>query len=158
MVAIVDNLDVELGTKVLEWYPMAFAIFDQDLDGDLDCLYAVRTAMDLDARTATYVFKFGGRNGKDKQSFILHAKPGPAPETVLVTEGDGDEEENIATVAYAEYKTCSVWQVPIMNRPECILWTPPETLNAIPQTCMDQFREICELGVPVYDESCDYIE
>ncbi|XP_077552804.1 uncharacterized protein LOC144167407 [Haemaphysalis longicornis] len=144
--------------EVSQWYPIAVALFDQDQDGDLDCLYAVRSELDFDARTVTYTFIFGGRNGQDRQYVKFYVRDGPTKGTMLFSEEDGEGGEQIGTVVYAEHETCSVVQMPYKNRQECILWTVPERVNSLPQTCIDQFEDICDLSVPVYDESCDYKE
>ncbi|XP_077554426.1 uncharacterized protein LOC144169243 [Haemaphysalis longicornis] len=139
--------------EVYEWYPMAVAIFDQDQDGDLDCLLSKRTEFDMAARTATYVLTFG----PDRQTITFHIKDGPTPGTSYINDNNGEGDWQIATMDYAESKTCSVMQFPFRNRQECILWTVPEMANRVPQSCIEHFEDICELSAPIYDENCDFM-
>ncbi|KAK8759002.1 hypothetical protein V5799_003366, partial [Amblyomma americanum] len=67
-------------TQAFDAFPLVIAMFDEDLDGDLDCVKSVRTDYDKEAKKATYVWVLKGKNGQAGTNITFHLKPGATPE------------------------------------------------------------------------------
>ncbi|XP_077554432.1 uncharacterized protein LOC144169248 [Haemaphysalis longicornis] len=146
--------DVVDSFKVLEMHTYGMAIYDQDLDGDLDCLVLKRTELDKNARTTTFLFEFGRPGSSQRQALKWNFKAGETPDQLVTTIDDDEDHPFISRFSYTDYATCAVFEAPINGRQECILFTTKEVKNNISQSCMDQFQDICELSVLVFDENC----
>nr|XP_037285364.1 uncharacterized protein LOC119178271 [Rhipicephalus microplus] len=81
--------DVADAFEVYENFPSVVAIFDQDLDGDLDCVQSVRTYLDPEAHEATYVWILKGLNGMKPENLTFHLKPGATADTSVFTMDNG---------------------------------------------------------------------
>ncbi|KAH6940220.1 hypothetical protein HPB50_026342 [Hyalomma asiaticum] len=109
--------------QVFHISPFAIAAFDSDLDGDLDCLIAIREEYDPEDHFAKYLWVF----------------PDGKP-------------ERIATFGYTDYKTCAVTDVPFKNIETCVLWVTKDVLADIPQNCVHGYEESCGIKLPAFDE------
>uniref|UniRef100_G3MSU2 Lipocalin/cytosolic fatty-acid binding domain-containing protein n=1 Tax=Amblyomma maculatum TaxID=34609 RepID=G3MSU2_AMBMU len=133
----------------------ATAIFDEDLDGDLDCVRGIRTEFNKEAQTASYVWLLKGQNGQPGTNITFHVKTGPTPGTAYFRLDDSDGPWNTIQYLYSDFKNCLVLDVPLMGGEQCMLWAMDEVKNNVPQHCTEKFKDICELEVLAYDEeSC----
>uniref|UniRef100_A0A131YR96 Lipocalin n=1 Tax=Rhipicephalus appendiculatus TaxID=34631 RepID=A0A131YR96_RHIAP len=145
--------------KVFADHEHAIAMLDVDQDGDLDCLTATRTEFNKDIPSATYVWQLGGLNGKEKNQVTFHFKAGPTPDQAIFTQDGTDGSEHIVKTVYTDYETCALFQFPYGGRQECMLWVTDEAKNNVPQKCVDQFRQHCDVEVVAYDENtCSQVE
>ncbi|XP_037510178.1 uncharacterized protein LOC119386959 [Rhipicephalus sanguineus] len=145
--------------KIFEMHEYGIAMLDVDQDGDLDCLTARRTEFHKDPPSATYVWMLGGLNGKEKKEIIFHFKPGPTPDQAIFTMDGTDGTEQLLKTVYTDYAACALLQLPYGGREECMLWVTNESKNEVPQTCVDQFRQHCDVEVVAYDEdTCSQLE
>ncbi|XP_077544640.1 uncharacterized protein LOC144157741 [Haemaphysalis longicornis] len=137
--------------KVYAAFPSLFAIFDQDEDGDLDCVATERTAYDVETPdTATYVWFLQGGNGHEKKNITYHLKPGPTTNVALYTIDDDETTQYYLRVPYSDYKNCLILEIPYKHYDECMLWVSSEAKENIPQTCLDMFYELCDEGGAAY--------
>ncbi|XP_077491729.1 uncharacterized protein LOC144102299 [Amblyomma americanum] len=134
---------------VFESFPFALAIFDADLDGDLDCVSAKRTQYDKDARTATYVWMLKGNSPKN---VTYHIKRGPTFDTSTYTIDDDYEHEYNAHFYFSDYKSCVIFGMPYKDREECTLFVSRDVKDNVPKICEEKFVENCDLKVIAYDK------
>ncbi|XP_037508556.2 uncharacterized protein LOC119385077 [Rhipicephalus sanguineus] len=76
---------------------------------------------------------------------------GPSPDNLTLIMGD-DPTEKIANFVYTDYKTCAVTRIPYKNSESCILWVNRKGLNDIPQQCVDQYEDNCDLELTAFDK------
>ncbi|XP_077554430.1 uncharacterized protein LOC144169246 isoform X1 [Haemaphysalis longicornis] len=146
--------DVIDSFKVLEKHTYGLAIYDQDLDGDLDCLVAKRTELDTNAHTTTFLFEFGRPGSPQRHSQKWNFKAGETLDQLVTTVDDDEDHSFISRFSYSDYATCGVFEAPFNGRQECILFTTKEVKDDVSQDCMDQFQDICELSELVFDDNC----
>ncbi|XP_037285194.1 uncharacterized protein LOC119178134 [Rhipicephalus microplus] len=141
--------------KTFEAFPHAVEAFDVDGDGDLDCLFTVRQYLDEDRKIATYSWQLAPVNGRPAKNHTYHWREGSTPDKPVFTVDDGADGEQTAQVIYTNYKNCAVAIIPYKNKESCGLWVDKDTLHSIPQECMDQFEDNCDMTIPVFDdETC----
>ncbi|XP_065282267.1 uncharacterized protein [Dermacentor albipictus] len=137
---------------VFEKFRFALAIFDEDQDGDLDCVSTVRTQFDKSIPSATYVWMFKGNNPRN---VTFHIKPGPTFDTSTYTMDDDYEHEYNAYFYYSDYENCVIFGMPHLDRDECMLWVTKRVKDEVPQICTDKYIENCDMQVMAYDkDSC----
>ncbi|XP_077545739.1 uncharacterized protein LOC144158606 [Haemaphysalis longicornis] len=142
--------------KLYEAFPFVVAIFDQDEDGDLDCVTSTRTNIDVEANTATYVWSLQGGNGHEKRNITFNLKPGPTPDSAVYTPEDDKSKEELVSFIYTDYKDCVIVEMPFKNHLECMLWVSDEVKDNIPQLCLDMFEDICDDKISAYSrDMCD---
>ncbi|XP_077515169.1 uncharacterized protein LOC144125557 isoform X2 [Amblyomma americanum] len=145
--------------KIFRDFDYGVGILDIDQDGKLDCVTARRTEFDKNGPSATYVWILPGPNGKEKKNVTLHIRAGSAPNKPVFTVGDGGAPEQAANFIYADYKTCSVFELPFDGVQECMLWTSKESKDDVPQHCVEQFEDNCDLKNAAYDkDTCSQFE
>ncbi|KAH8009663.1 hypothetical protein HPB51_018960 [Rhipicephalus microplus] len=128
---------------VYENFPSVVAIFDQDLDGDLDCVQSVRTYLDPEAHEATYVWILKGLNGMKPENLTFHLKPGATADTSVFTM-DNDNTEQTLDFLYTDYKDCLVVKIPYKGEEQCMLWVADARKDDIPQSCVDYYEDNCD--------------
>ncbi|XP_077514037.1 uncharacterized protein LOC144124947 [Amblyomma americanum] len=150
-----ETHDLPDALKLFETVLSGTAIFDQDLDGDLDCVTGVRTEFDKEAQTATYVWLLKGQNGQPGTNITFHLKPGPTPDKADFLSDDSDGPWQTMEYLYSDYKTCLVLDFPFKEGDQCMLWVWNQVKDDVPQWCTDNFKDICGYEVLAYDkDSC----
>ncbi|XP_077512926.1 uncharacterized protein LOC144124139 [Amblyomma americanum] len=149
--------DVTDAFKMFKTFPVAIALFDEDQDGDLDCLKAVRADFDEDAHTVTYVWILKNENGHDSKNISYHLKEGASPDKPVYTLDDTDGPEYVANFIYTDYETCVILEIPYKENQECILWTTEGAKNGVPKHCMKYYIDNCDVKNMAYDQSCDAV-
>ncbi|XP_077554179.1 uncharacterized protein LOC144169054 [Haemaphysalis longicornis] len=140
--------------KLFDHFDYVVAIFDQDEDGDLDCVTNVRTQLDMDVPSATYVWMLKGLNGKERRNATLHMFAGQAQDESQFT-WDDESTVNVAHFIYTDYKDCVVVDIPFNNIQQCMLWVTNEVKHNIPQHCVEHYDDICPDPIWKFDrESC----
>ncbi|XP_075535376.1 uncharacterized protein LOC142570964 [Dermacentor variabilis] len=147
------NHDVTDAFKTFEVFPHVITAFDSDDDGDLDCAMAVRQQLDENLKTATYLFVLPPVNGRQPENHTYHVKEGPTIDKAVFTVDDGATGEETAYFIYSNYKSCSVVDFPFKNRQSCGLWVTKDVLHSLPQECIDQFEDNCDMAVAVFDDA-----
>ncbi|KAL1439530.1 hypothetical protein MTO96_001295 [Rhipicephalus appendiculatus] len=142
--------EVADASKVFEKFPSAVAIFDQDLDGDLDCVTAVRTDLNPETHESTYIWILKGLNGNTPENITLHVKPGATPDTFSLTTGNDNANEQTADFLYTDYKDCLVVNIPYKNTEQCMLWVADARKDDIPQSCVDYYEDNCDTEKTAY--------
>lgn len=143
--------DAADGFKIIDFFPLAIAVYDTDQDGDLDCLTAIRAYYDQEHHVAKYVWVLAGVNGHVKENFTITFRDGPSPDQLLINKDD-DPTVKIAKFDYTDYKTCTVTEIPIDDMETCILWVIREALADIPQDCEDHYEDNCDIKLAAFDE------
>ncbi|KAH6929221.1 hypothetical protein HPB50_025015 [Hyalomma asiaticum] len=41
----------------------------------------------------------------------------------------------------------------VLSRSKCMMWVTKEVADYVPQNCIDQFQDVCDVAVPAYDHS-----
>ncbi|XP_037510180.1 uncharacterized protein LOC119386960 isoform X2 [Rhipicephalus sanguineus] len=112
--------------KLLEVFPYAIALFDADQDGDLECVMMLKEHLDQNKKTTSYVMLLPPLNGRPAENHTYHAREGAAPDKLLFTLDDG-----------------------------CGLWVKKDALHSLPQECLDQFEDNCDMAFSRFDdETC----
>ncbi|XP_077558081.1 uncharacterized protein LOC144173604 [Haemaphysalis longicornis] len=146
--------DVSDAFKMFKNFPYSIAIFDEDYDGDLDCLTTRREQYDPEEPSARYVWYLKGLNGHERKHIGFNVKAGASPDKPVYTLDDPDSPEMIANFIYTDYDNCTVLEIPYEGRLECILWVVEGIEKNIPQHCADYFDDICDVNIKrtAYDE------
>ncbi|XP_077538892.1 uncharacterized protein LOC144151653 [Haemaphysalis longicornis] len=131
--------DVTDSFQIWEIFETPVAITDADNDTVFECAAAWRTAIDPEAKTATYSMDFGGR-----MEFLVH--PGEAPATYVITVV-GEPETYEARYYYTDYENCVVTDLDFHGY-VCMLWTTRAVKDNVPQQCIDQFVDTCGVIAP----------
>lgn len=141
--------------KAFRVFQYVTAISDTDLDGDLDCVSAVRTDFSEEPLQATYVLLLKGLGVHQPRNLTYHVKPGPTPDVTLFTVDDDYDNVQESHFHYTDYKNCAILDFPFEGRPECLMWTTKDTLGDVPEECIRQYKDACGDAVKPYDEeSC----
>ncbi|XP_077554180.1 uncharacterized protein LOC144169055 [Haemaphysalis longicornis] len=137
--------------KLFEIFDYVVAIFDQDGDGDLDCLTNVRTYLNQDIPYSTYVWMLKDHDGKNRKNVTMHMFAGRSKdESVFFM--DDNPKKNVAKFIYTDYKECVVMTVPYNDIEQCMLWVTDEVKSNIPEHCIEQYDDICPVPSWVFDE------
>ncbi|XP_075728054.1 uncharacterized protein LOC119178381 [Rhipicephalus microplus] len=98
-----------------------------------------------------------GLKGFERKEIALHMKPGAAPDKVLFTYDDDDQELDM-TLLYTDYKACAIVDLPFKGRKECLMWVLYAIKDAVPVHCVEHYDESCEVKIPSYDrDTCSQI-
>ncbi|XP_049517677.1 uncharacterized protein LOC119441915 isoform X3 [Dermacentor silvarum] len=147
--------DVTDAFKMFEALPYGIAAFDVDNDGDLDCAMVVRQDLDENTKTATYMMVLPSVNGRKAENHTYHMSEGLTPDKPFFTMDDGADGEQTANFIYTNYKNCAVVDFPFNKRESCGLWVTKDAVHSVPQECVDQFEDNCDMEVAVFDdETC----
>ncbi|XP_049517676.1 uncharacterized protein LOC119441915 isoform X2 [Dermacentor silvarum] len=147
--------DVTDAFKMFEVVTSAVAVLDADGDGDLDCVVVVREHLDENKKTARYVWLLPSLNGRQAENLTYHLKEGPTPDKPVLTVDDGADGEKTANFIYTNYKNCVVVDIPFKKKRSCGLWVTKDAVHSVPQECVDQFEDNCDMEVAVFDdETC----
>ncbi|XP_049528026.1 uncharacterized protein LOC125947404 [Dermacentor silvarum] len=141
------------------------AIFTSSDEADLECVSARRTHFNWETRTATYVWILKGHRGTQRRPLRFDAWQGPQPNQVNFLLKGNPSKEGTATVHYTDYKNCFVATFPSsVYGGQCMMWVTKEVEDNVPQDCIDQFEDICDVEVSAYnhdlckDDDDDYEE
>ncbi|XP_077489020.1 uncharacterized protein LOC144099523 [Amblyomma americanum] len=134
--------DVADTVKAFSSFEYTVAISNSDNDTSLECLYATRTDVDLDAKTATYAWFFP-RNGTPVH---FHDRSGDQPGTMIFTVED-DPAEHEGVIYYTDYVNCVIADMEYHGH-QCTLWAQRAVKDNVPQECIDQFVDTCGVTVP----------
>ncbi|XP_054932095.1 uncharacterized protein [Dermacentor andersoni] len=142
--------------KTLRAFPYVMSIYDADADGDLNCVYAVRTDFSDEPLQATYVLLVNGIGGRQPRNITYHIKPGPSPDVTLFTIDDDYDNVHECHFDYTDYKNCVILEFLFVGGQDCLLWITKEALADIPEECMRQYVDTCDQVPKSYDEeTCD---
>uniref|UniRef100_A0A023GA10 Putative lipocalin-5 1 n=1 Tax=Amblyomma triste TaxID=251400 RepID=A0A023GA10_AMBTT len=142
-------LDFTNAFESFKYFPRGIAIFDEDEDGDLDCLRAKLTKFQNDSATYVWFVK-----GDPPKRIAVDIQPGPTPD-VVVYEMDNDKgHEHKAYFFYIDYN-CMLHDFYHNGNRECVMWVQPDIAENLPQICTDKYLEYCNTQKIVYDkDSC----
>ncbi|KAL3248429.1 hypothetical protein MRX96_056488 [Rhipicephalus microplus] len=112
---------------------------DTDDSGDLDCMITHRT-------------KFSKQPPRFGRAITYHIKPGPTIDTTEFTVDDDYSHVSQAHFLFSDYKDCILMELPIYDKPECVLWTKEKNADNVPAICKQQLEEKCENATISYDE------
>ncbi|KAL1439528.1 hypothetical protein MTO96_001293 [Rhipicephalus appendiculatus] len=143
--------DVTDAFKAMAAFPYAVALADTDEDGDLDCMAAVRRKYSKDPPRVVFDSFIKSPNG-DIRSITYHIKPGPTIDSVEFTVNDDYDHVFEAHFFFSDYKDCLIMELPIDNKPMCVMWTLETFAGNIPAICTEQLLANCEDAVLSYDE------
>ncbi|XP_077560760.1 uncharacterized protein LOC144175577 [Haemaphysalis longicornis] len=149
--------DVADAFKIIDNFPYSIAIFNEDQDGDLDCLTTRRVEYDPEAPSATYIWFLKGLNGHEKKHLVIHLEPGASLNEAVYTDDDPNSPERILNFIYTDYDNCTIFEIPYEGRLECMLWVVEGIQDNVPQHCIDYYDDICDVSVKnnAYDgETC----
>ncbi|XP_049527774.1 uncharacterized protein LOC125947337 [Dermacentor silvarum] len=128
---------------VMEKFQDVVAISDSDNDTVFECLAAHRTDVDVEAKTATYMFDFFSSG----LHIPFRISQGETLGTVTFTIGmDPTPLEGI--VYFTDFENCVVVSAEYYTIDQCILWTRRELKDNVPQDCIDHFVDTCGVIVP----------
>nr|XP_037285365.1 uncharacterized protein LOC119178273 isoform X1 [Rhipicephalus microplus] len=143
--------DVVDAFKALAAFPYAVAMADTDDSGDLDCMITHRTKFSKQPPRFGYASSIKGRNGVNR-AITYHIKPGPTIDTTEFTVDDDYSHVSQAHFLFSDYKDCILMELPIYDKPECVLWTKEKNADNVPAICKQQLEEKCENATISYDE------
>ncbi|XP_077552757.1 uncharacterized protein LOC144167338 [Haemaphysalis longicornis] len=129
----------------------AYAMFDMDRDGDLDCSVATRTELNEQEQSATYIWELTGPDGEARR-IQFHYVAIPGSDQATVTIGEGDAPPITSKFLYAD-SSCVIEALPLFRRPECFMGVPEEVKTNVSESCINQFEKNCHTIVRGFDET-----
>ncbi|KAL1445226.1 hypothetical protein MTO96_029288 [Rhipicephalus appendiculatus] len=136
---------------IFEAFPFVVGISDSDNDTIFECLTAKRAWLDMDTKTAEYIWLLRGHKNNPKKTIPFYLAEGPSPDTYLFMEGSDDAPATVGKFYYSDYKSCAVMDSPYMGR-QCVLWAKETTKDELPQECLEVFEKKCGVGIPLYSK------
>uniref|UniRef100_G3MSK1 Lipocalin/cytosolic fatty-acid binding domain-containing protein n=1 Tax=Amblyomma maculatum TaxID=34609 RepID=G3MSK1_AMBMU len=119
-------------------------------DAELECLSARLTHFNEAARTATYVWNIKGHKGSQKRIRSFDLRQGKELNQVDFKEKDGPS--GTVTVPYSDMKNCFIGTFPtVLYGGQCMMWVRKEVEDNVPQNCIDEFEDICDVEVSEYN-------
>ncbi|XP_077523688.1 uncharacterized protein LOC144134716 [Amblyomma americanum] len=136
--------------KMIGSLPSLVAMYTSSDSPIFKCLSATRTRYDNEQKVATYVWHLKGLAGSEKKQSAFHIIPGNTVDDVLFTLDDDDKDWYTAHYHYSNYKNCLVATIPYNGEDLCMLWVSKEVVDDIPEDCIDQYEDTCDVKVPEY--------
>ncbi|XP_077486799.1 uncharacterized protein LOC144098142 [Amblyomma americanum] len=141
--------------EVFARFPYVVLAYTSGDDPEFQCLTNKRVQLDMNAKTATYVWMFKGHHGTKKKNVVIHLSAGDTPDKVIFTLNDDSIQRWEAHFVYTDYKNCAIVEIPY-NGEQCQLWVSKRVKENVPQHCLDQLKDICDISVEEYSkESCE---
>ncbi|KAL1473850.1 hypothetical protein MTO96_038422 [Rhipicephalus appendiculatus] len=137
--------------KVFENFPFAVGISDVNNDTIYECLTTKRAWLDMDTKTGEYVWLLKGHKHHPRKTIPFYVAEGDSPDTFRFMEGSADAPAKVGQCYYSDYKTCTVVEMPYHGR-LCTLWAAETERDKLPQECLEQFRDHCGVGIPLYNK------
>ncbi|KAL1486469.1 hypothetical protein MTO96_031371, partial [Rhipicephalus appendiculatus] len=131
---------------VFQSFPYVLSLSDSDNDTIFECMEANRTEFDPVAKTATFVWIFRPPGSSNKIYVPLPQRVGNEPGTIEFRI-PGDPTVREGRLYYTDYDTCAVLDMEILGH-QCALWVRRDTVQSLPQECIDQFEDTCGVIVP----------
>ncbi|XP_077533109.1 uncharacterized protein LOC144145395 [Haemaphysalis longicornis] len=141
--------DVPDAFKAFGAFPYAIGITDSNNDTIFECLTAIRTEYDYEAKTVTYVWSLNDGPEHTRKHYAFHYTAGATPDTANFSVGK-DEVPEVKYVRYTDYKDCVITEASHFAE-ECTLWVSKEVEDLVPVHCLEQFGDICGFAVPLHD-------
>uniref|UniRef100_A0A023G999 Putative lipocalin-5 1 n=1 Tax=Amblyomma triste TaxID=251400 RepID=A0A023G999_AMBTT len=132
-------------------FPYVVLVYSSGDDPEFQCLTNKRTSLDMDARTSTYVWMFKGHGGTKRRNVVLSLSAGDAPDKVVLKLSDKPGQTWMAHFIYTDYKDCVIVDIPYDGQ-NCQLWVSKRVKNDVPQYCLDQLHDICDVSVEEYSQ------
>ncbi|KAL1484800.1 hypothetical protein MTO96_032392 [Rhipicephalus appendiculatus] len=117
-------------------FPYVVLEYTSGDDPVFQCLTNKRVQLDMKKKTSTYVWMFKGHGGTEKKDVALHLRAGDTPDKVIFTLDD-------------DYKSCVIVDIEYNGR-QCQLWVAGKYKYNIPQHCLEQLEDLCDVAVEVY--------
>ncbi|XP_049511090.1 uncharacterized protein LOC125939752 [Dermacentor silvarum] len=137
--------------EIFDKFPYVVLVYTSGDDPEFQCLTNKRTELDMDAKKATYVWMFKGHNGSERKNVALHLSAGDAPDWAVFTLNNDTEHSSPAHFVYTDYKYCVVTEIPL-DGDQCQLWVSEDVKDNIPQYCLDQLEDICDVSYEEYSK------
>uniref|UniRef100_G3MQU6 Lipocalin/cytosolic fatty-acid binding domain-containing protein n=1 Tax=Amblyomma maculatum TaxID=34609 RepID=G3MQU6_AMBMU len=136
-------------------FPYVVLEYTSGEDPEFQCLTNKRVQLDMKAKTATYVWMFKGHHGTNRQNVALHLSAGDTPDKAVFTLNDDSKSTWVAHFAYTDYKDCVIVEIPYDGN-QCQLWVSNRVKDDVPQHCVDQLHDICDVSIKEYSkEACE---
>ncbi|XP_077538218.1 uncharacterized protein LOC144150236 [Haemaphysalis longicornis] len=136
--------------------PRIVAIFTSTNDSSFNCLSATLDRYDTESREATYVWHFKTRNGTGRKDVPFYIKMGTAPNQANYYVDNDRTNLYTAFYNYTDYENCMVAIIPTPEHNHCVLWVKRSVARAVPQDCLDNYEQTCDVRVPQFDNDlCD---
>ncbi|KAK8779742.1 hypothetical protein V5799_018917 [Amblyomma americanum] len=94
---------------------------------------------------------FKGHGGSQKKNVALNLSAGDSPDKVVFTLSDKPGQTWVAHFVYTDYKDCAIVDIPYDGQ-NCQLWVSKRVVNNVPQHCLDQLHDICDVSVEEYSK------
>ncbi|XP_049528370.1 uncharacterized protein LOC125947521 [Dermacentor silvarum] len=107
---------------------------------------AKRTEFDPVAKTATFVWTFRPPGSSNKLDVPFPQRVGNEPGTIQFWSPQ-DPTPREGRLYYTDYDTCAILDFEILGH-QCSLWVRTDTIQSLPQECIDQFEDTCGVVVP----------
>ncbi|XP_077486800.1 uncharacterized protein LOC144098143 [Amblyomma americanum] len=136
-------------------FPYVVLEYTSGDDPEFQCLTNKRVQLNMNAKTATYVWMFKGHHGTKKKNVVIHLSAGDTPDKVIFTLNDDFKQSWVAHFVYTDYKDCVIVEIPY-DGDQCQLWVSKRVKDNVPQHCLNHLEDICDVSVKEYSkESCE---
>ncbi|KAH6925020.1 hypothetical protein HPB50_027172 [Hyalomma asiaticum] len=140
--------------KVFDIFADGVAVYTSSDDPSLQCVTAYRTEYEPNKKVV-YTWHLHHEEGSNKDTYVVEYHPGPTEDTVVAISDNDEKHSTLVKFDYTNNKNCVVANFPYKGE-VCILWVPKADASSVPQECVDQFEDICDVKVPGYQEElCD---
>ncbi|KAK8779794.1 hypothetical protein V5799_018866 [Amblyomma americanum] len=129
----------------------AIAISSSSNDTSFKCLSATLTHYDPRTKKATYVWHLKARGEKPARNITFDIEGGEIPDQVTYFVDNDRTRPHTAYYNYTDYRNCMVMIVPYSNHDHCLLWVTRSVVSNVPQHCLDNYEETCEVRIPQYE-------
>ncbi|KAH6928775.1 hypothetical protein HPB50_019475 [Hyalomma asiaticum] len=137
--------------ELFDRFPYVVLVYSSGDDPEFQCLTNKRTELDMEAKKATYVWMFKGRNGTPRKNVALHLSAGDSPDRVVLTVNNDTEHSTVAHFVYTDYKECVIVELSY-DGDQCQLWVSADVKDDVPQHCLDQLEDICDVSEEEYSK------
>ncbi|KAH6938105.1 hypothetical protein HPB50_006782 [Hyalomma asiaticum] len=132
-------------------FPYVVLEYTSGDDPEFQCLTNKRVQLDMEKKTSTYVWMFKGHGGSEKKDVTLNLRAGDSPDKVIFTLDNDQDNSYMAHFVYTDYDSCVIVEIPY-DGDQCQLWVAAEYKYNIPQHCLEQLEDICDVSKAVYEE------
>ncbi|KAL1477304.1 hypothetical protein MTO96_035838 [Rhipicephalus appendiculatus] len=122
--------------RMIGAFPRPVSISTSSNDSSFKCLSAIRTHFDPQAKKATYVWRLRDDRGRVKKNVSFDIEEGNEIDQIELA-------PFTAYYNYTDYQNCMIIIVHYSGH--------DRFAHHVPQNCLDEYEENCDVRVPTYD-------
>uniref|UniRef100_A0A023GA46 Putative lipocalin-5 1 n=1 Tax=Amblyomma triste TaxID=251400 RepID=A0A023GA46_AMBTT len=139
------------GFRMFGLFRKVVAISSSSNDTSFKCLRATLTSYNLEEKKATYVWHLKARGEKPARNITFDIEGGDIPDQATYFVNNDRTRPHTAYYNYTDYENCMVMIVPYNDHDHCLLWVKRSVVHNVPQNCLDNYEETCDVRIPQYE-------